>query len=128
MSDTVEFRHHCLTVPVVSPEDKVIDDISKLKQDLAATTSPNSTPQLIAIQNLQELFSKHKSQKQQTNFNDSTPNVSKNTSHDQSVADAQTPIVSSIQRSQSTNTKNHHAASVPRVQRLAVSVPRVKFS
>ena len=42
-SDTVEFRHHYITTPAVSPKDKVIDAISRLKKELASIPSPNST-------------------------------------------------------------------------------------
>lgn len=64
-SNIVEFRHHRLTAPVVSSEDKVMDAMSKIKQELAVLPSPNSTPQLTAIQNMQELFSKCKFKKKQ---------------------------------------------------------------
>ena len=51
ISNTVEFRHHCITVPIVTSEDKVVDTIAKLKTELAGIPRPNSTPQLTAIKN-----------------------------------------------------------------------------
>ena len=62
--DTVEFRHGCIIVPAVTPEDKVVNAISKLKQELAAIPSPNSHNQLNAIEKLQTMFSKYKNSEQ----------------------------------------------------------------
>ena len=58
--DTVEFRHEFVTVPAVTPEDKVVNAISKLEQELAIIPSPSSLNQLNAIEKLQTMFSKHK--------------------------------------------------------------------
>ena len=55
-SNTVEFYHKYITVPHVSPEDKVINAIVKLKHKLAAIISPNSSPQLLAIKQLKSIF------------------------------------------------------------------------
>ena len=61
ISDTAEFQYHYIIVPIVTSEDKVVDTISKLKTELAGIPTPNSTPQLAAIKNLQEIFSRYKS-------------------------------------------------------------------
>ena len=55
-SETVEFRHHYITVPHITPEDKVLNAITKLKAELAAIRSPSSTSQLAAIKNTQIFF------------------------------------------------------------------------
>ena len=49
ISDIVEFQHSHITVPEVSPEDKVIDTITKLKRELASIPSPNDSNQMKAI-------------------------------------------------------------------------------
>ena len=59
VSDTVEFRHADITVPHITPEDKVIHAISQLKKELASITTPNKQKQLDAICHLRNLFSKH---------------------------------------------------------------------
>ena len=64
--ETVEFRHDIITVPVVTPEDKVVNAISKLKQELAAIPSPSSNNQLTAIERLQTMFSKFKNNEPST--------------------------------------------------------------
>ena len=58
--ETVKFCHNFITVPVVTPEDKVVNSISKLEQELAAITSSSSNNQLTAIEKLQTMFSKYK--------------------------------------------------------------------
>ena len=68
-SQIVEFCHNFITVPVVTLEEKVVIAITKLKQELAATSSPSSSYQLTAIKQLQNLFSKHKVNKTSTNIN-----------------------------------------------------------
>ena len=68
-SETVEFRHDFITVPIVTPEEQDVSVITKLKQELADITSPSSSLQLIAIKQLQTMFSKHKNNKPSTNIN-----------------------------------------------------------
>ena len=62
-SDTVEFRHNFITVPVVMTGVKVVSAITQLKQELAAMPSPSSIHQLTAIKQLPSLFYKHKDKK-----------------------------------------------------------------
>ena len=39
-SDTFEFRHNYITVPHVTPEDKCVNVITKIKRELSAMPSP----------------------------------------------------------------------------------------
>ena len=48
-SNTVEFRHATITVPTITPEDKVIQAISQLKTELAAIPTLNQHNQLEVI-------------------------------------------------------------------------------
>ena len=59
VSDTVEFRHAIITVPQITPEDKVINAITKLKSELAFIPAHSKHNQIEAIANLRNLFSKH---------------------------------------------------------------------
>ena len=59
VSDTVEFRHVSITAPQITPEDKVINGITKLKSELAFIPVPNEDNQIEAISNLRNLFYKH---------------------------------------------------------------------
>ena len=59
VSDTVEFRHAIITVPQITPGDKVINDITKLKSALASIPVPTKHDQIEAISNLINMFSKH---------------------------------------------------------------------
>jgi len=43
ISNTVEFRHRYITVPQITPEDKVINTITKLKHELAVIPTPNKS-------------------------------------------------------------------------------------
>ena len=58
ISDTVQFRHATITVPKITPEDKVIQAMSQLKTELAAIPTPNQHNQLEAMSHLRTLFSK----------------------------------------------------------------------
>ena len=44
ISDTVEFRHTCITVPQITPEDKVINAITKLKSELESIPTTDKKP------------------------------------------------------------------------------------
>ena len=59
-SETAESRHNFITVPIFTPEDKVVSNISKFNQELAAIPSPSSNHHLTAIKQLQTMFSKCK--------------------------------------------------------------------
>ena len=41
ISDTIEFRHDYIIVPHVKPDDKVINSVNKIKQELAVVLSIN---------------------------------------------------------------------------------------
>ena len=58
--DIVEFLHHHITVPSIIPEDKVINAIAQLKNELSFLSTPNKDNQLEALANLRTLFSKHR--------------------------------------------------------------------
>ena len=59
VSDTSELRHASITVPKITPEDKVINTIAKLKSELASIPVLDKNNQIEAIVNLRNLFSKH---------------------------------------------------------------------
>ena len=59
VGDTVEFLHAIITVPQITPGDKVINDITKLKSALASIPVPTKHDQIEAISNLINMFSKH---------------------------------------------------------------------
>ena len=65
-SGTIEFRHECITVSAVTPEDKVVNAITKLKQKFTAIPSPTSLNQLTKIEKLQTTFSKCKNNEPST--------------------------------------------------------------
>ena len=54
ISDTVEFRHKCIMVPEITLENRVIDDITKLKDELGSSPSPSGNKQLRAIETHQK--------------------------------------------------------------------------
>ena len=56
-------------MPEVTPKDKVVNAISKLKQELAAIPSPSSLNQLSAIEKLQSMFSNYKKNEPSTTAN-----------------------------------------------------------
>ncbi len=62
ISDTVEFRHHRLTQPTVTPHDKVIHSITNLTSAIANQPAAQitSTNQLQAIKNLQTVLTSWK--------------------------------------------------------------------
>ena len=59
ISNTVKFRHHCITVPSITHEDKIVNAITQLKNELASIPTPNKDNQLEALANLRTKFSKH---------------------------------------------------------------------
>ena len=71
--DAVEFRHVVVTVPKISPEDKLIHDASQQKRELASIPIPNKHDQIEAASNLRNLSSKHS--KIMTNANKTTKKV-----------------------------------------------------
>ena len=81
-SDTVEFLHNFITVPHVTPEDRVINAITKIKQELAAVPSPNSSHQLTAIKELKSVFSKCKEKESTINNNVNASDTINDTSTD----------------------------------------------
>ena len=56
----VEFRHSYIIVHRVTPEDKVVDAIAKLKTNLAAIPVPNSDDQLTVVKQIRELLTKYR--------------------------------------------------------------------
>ena len=59
VSDTAEFRHTSITAPQITPGDKVINAITKLKSELASIPTHDKNNQIEAIANLCTLFSKY---------------------------------------------------------------------
>lgn len=59
VSNAVKFHHAVVTAPKITPEDKVIHAMSKLKSELASIPAPNTHDQIEAMPNLRNLFSKH---------------------------------------------------------------------
>ena len=68
---------------MITPEDKVVDAVTKLKQELAAITSPNSYNQLNAIEKLQTMFSKHKNSENAATIDSNHDTVDSIPSHSQ---------------------------------------------
>jgi hypothetical protein len=60
ISDTVEFRHDYLESPKVSYKECLLHDINFLSTAINEATDDSITAQLIAIDNLREIFSKWK--------------------------------------------------------------------
>ena len=60
ISDTVEFRHDRIIVPEITPEDRVIGAITRLKAELGAITSPSRNDQLHVIENTRDVFTKYR--------------------------------------------------------------------
>ena len=56
--DTVEFCHDTITATQITPENKVINSITKLKSELACIPAPNEHNQIEDILTLRNLFSK----------------------------------------------------------------------
>ena len=80
--ESIDFCHDCIKVPHVAPEDKFANAITKLKQEVAATPSLSSSHQLIAIKQLQSIFSKHKDKETSINNNVDVPGTINGTSID----------------------------------------------
>ena len=57
ISDTTEFRHHHLTQPSFTPDDRVINGMQHLTSALQGTPSSKSDGQMTAIQELQYALS-----------------------------------------------------------------------
>ena len=56
ITDTIEYMHHYLTQPTLTPEDRVLHGLQTLKCALEDTPSQMCEEQLRAISNFQELF------------------------------------------------------------------------
>ena len=54
VADTIGFRHHKLTLPSVTPEDKVLHGVQQLMEALKNTPSSTVYAQLQAIKALQD--------------------------------------------------------------------------
>ena len=54
VSDTIEFRHHKLNLPSVTPEDKVLHGVQQLTAALKNTPASKIYAQLQAIKALQD--------------------------------------------------------------------------
>ena len=55
--DTVKFRHDSIAVPQTTPEDKVVNVITKLKSEVASIPASDKNNQIEATSNLRNLFS-----------------------------------------------------------------------
>ena len=53
ISDTIEFRHHHITQPSITPEDRVLHGLQQLTADLQGSPSSQSGDQIRALQYLQ---------------------------------------------------------------------------
>ena len=69
VSGTAEFHHASITVPQIKPEDKVINSIAKLKNELESIPAPEKDNQIEAMSNLRNLCSKHSKTCDVTNEN-----------------------------------------------------------
>ena len=54
LSDTIEFGHHKLTLPSVTPEEKVLHGVQKLTEELKNTPLPTVYEQFQTINALQD--------------------------------------------------------------------------
>ena len=54
VSDTIKFRHHKLTLPSVTPEDKVLHGVHQLTESLKNTSASTVDAQLQSIKYLQD--------------------------------------------------------------------------
>ena len=57
ISDTVDFRHHHLTIPTVTPADTIVHSLDAITNAISNTPSTTSDAQLHAISTLRDLFS-----------------------------------------------------------------------
>ncbi len=57
ISDTVDFRHHHLTIPTVTPTDTIVHSLDAITNAISNTPSATSDMQLHAISTLRNLFS-----------------------------------------------------------------------
>ena len=58
ISDIVEFRNDCITVPEIKAKDRVIDAEAKLKYELGVIPLSYGNDQLQSIENIREIFIK----------------------------------------------------------------------
>ena len=117
IGDTIEFRHDHITVPHATLEEKVTNAITKLKQDLAATPSPNSIHQLTAIKQIKSLFSKHQEKQSSINNNVDALNTINGTSTDSLSRQHHFPVKSihPLTPKVKIHATNKNLASLPRV-------------
>jgi hypothetical protein len=56
ISDTVDFRHHHLTIPTFTPANAIVHSLDAITNAISNTPSTTSDAQLHAISTLQDLF------------------------------------------------------------------------
>ena len=68
------FHHSTITVPQITPDDKLVNSITKLKSELSSILIPDKDNQIEAIANLRNTYSKHSNNWDTPNKNsDETP-------------------------------------------------------
>ena len=78
---TAEFHYSYIILPQVTAKDKVINAITKLKQELSAILTPSNSSQLEAITHIKNIFYQYKNLLTPTSNNTSSKNsTSKNCS------------------------------------------------
>ena len=127
-SDTVEFRHKSITVQQITLEDKVMNEITKLKSNLAPIPPPNGSNQLEALDNLRSLFSKYREKITPSYSNNTTepesnekiavPYVNDSSSSNINESTLSQPTEASYPRTKLAPTEAHHHLA-PRVLRLS---------
>ena len=129
-SNTVEFRHHYITVPTITPEDRVISAIAKLKQELASIPSPKSEHQLSALYNRKTLFSKYKESSTSTSTSNKSSldhNQSCTSSHNSNTYYHSSPLVDAPYDLANSQTHVKQSISKP-IHTKRSSAPRVDIS
>ena len=111
-SDTVDIVHASITVIQITLEDKVINEITKLKSELAPIPPPNGSNQLEALANLRSLFSKYREK--------ITPSYNNNTTEPKSNEKIAVPYVNDS----SSSNINKSTLSQP----TEASYPRTKLA
>ena len=97
-SETVEHRNDFITLPIVTPKDKVVSEISKLKQEMAIIPSPISNNKLTATKQLQTMFSKYKGNEPSTTIDVDKNNATPHQHYDVVELNQQSMLKRNLQR------------------------------